>query len=236
MPCAAALKHFCFNSLDFPSFGLEPAAKTRDSVSALARLRAERTMVTEPNSFGNTEFLEDVIKSINNTSSATDLGQHHKLDEVVPQDKSPSSESVSRLPRRERTSRRNDMPILILGIFVIGTAILLGTLVGWRLGWQKANLTLRASSRPHRASVPSKAGRPDHSVSAANEVQPSSASEEGCGQAAAAGTPAQSPSGGLTICQEGRVIFPLPPSAPSPTRDLKTPQRSPGLEADPTRR
>src|SRR6202022_87768 len=33
-------------------------------------------MVTEPNSFGNTESLKDLTKSTNNASSATDPGQH----------------------------------------------------------------------------------------------------------------------------------------------------------------
>jgi hypothetical protein len=166
--------------------------------------------VTEPNSFGNTEFLKDLVQSIND------------------------AESDVRLPRRKHTSRGNDMRILILGILVIGAAILFGTLVGWRLGWQKANLALRASSSPHRANALSKAGRPDPTVSAASGLQLNSASEEECGQAAVEGTP-RPPSGGLTICQGGQVVFPLPPS-PSPIRDLQTPQRSPSVEADPTRR
>lgn len=160
----------------------------------------------------------------------------HKLEEVVSQDKSHSSESDSKLPRRESTSRRNDIWTPILATLVIGAAVLLGTLMGWRFGWEKATLGLRASSVRYRANAPSGNRGTDHAVLPSEELQPSSAWTGECGQSAAAGPPTQPPSGGLTICQEGRVIFRLPPPAPSPIRGLQTPQRSPGLEAGPTRR
>jgi hypothetical protein len=160
----------------------------------------------------------------------------HKLEEVVPQDKSHSSESDSGFQQPERISRRNDIRTTILGVLVIASAVLLGTLVGWRLGWQKATLGFRASSPRYRANAPSKNRRTDHTVFPGKEPQPSSAWTEECGQSAAAGPPVQPPSGELTVCQDGRVIFRLPPSALLPIRDLQTSQRSPGLEADPTRR
>jgi hypothetical protein len=159
-----------------------------------------------------------------------------KLDEVVPLDKSHSSESKSGPPRRERMSTRKDLWTPVLGTLVIGAAILMGTLTGWRLGWERATLGFRASSPRYRANAPSANRRTDQAVSPGKELQPSSAVSEECGQSAAAGSPAQAPSGGLTICQEGRVIFPLPPSAPSPTRDLQTSQRLPGLGGDTARR
>jgi len=160
----------------------------------------------------------------------------HKLEELVPQDKSHSSESDSRLPRRERTSRRNDIWTPILGILVIGAAILLGTLMGWRFGWEKATLGLRANSAGYRANARSRNRRTDHTVFPSEELHPSSAWTEECGQSAAAGPPTQPPNGGLTICQEGHVIFRLPYPALSPIRGIQTSQHSPGLEADPARR
>ena len=160
----------------------------------------------------------------------------HKLGEVVPQDKSHSSESESRLPRRERTSRRNDMWTPILGTLVIGAAVLLGTLMGWRFGWEKATLGLRASSARYRANAQSRNRRTDLTVFPSEELHPSSAWTEECGQSAATGPPTQPPSGGLTICQEGHVIFRLPSPAPPPIRGLQTSQHSLGLEAGPKRR
>jgi hypothetical protein len=160
----------------------------------------------------------------------------NKLDEVVPQDESHSSKSNSGFPRRERTSRRSDMWAPILGTLVIGAGILLGTLMGWRLGWERATLGFRQGSPPYRANTPSNNKRTDHAVFPGKELQPSSARMEDCGQSAAADSLAQPRSGGLTICQEGRVIFRLPPSAPSPIGELQTAARSPGLAADSTRR
>jgi putative methionine-R-sulfoxide reductase with GAF domain len=159
----------------------------------------------------------------------------HKLEVVVPQDKSQFSEADPGFPRRERISSRNDIRAAMLGVLVIASAVLLGTLLGWRLGWQKATLGFRASSLPYRAHAPSKNRRIDQPVFAGKELQPSSAWTEECGQSAATDPQAQ-PNGGLTVWQDGRVIFRLPPSAPSPIRDLQTSERSPGLEADPTPR
>jgi putative methionine-R-sulfoxide reductase with GAF domain len=160
----------------------------------------------------------------------------HKLEEVVPQDKSHSSESDSGFVRRKRLSGRNDTLAAMLGVLVIASAILLGTLVGWQLGWQKATLGLRASSTRYRSNAPSKNRRIDQNLFPSKASHPSAAWGEECGQSAAADPPAQPPSGGLTVCEGGRVIFRLPTPAPSPIRDPQTSQRSPGLEAHPTRR
>jgi hypothetical protein len=160
----------------------------------------------------------------------------HELDEVVPQKKSRSSESDSGGLHRERISRRGDIRTAMLGVLVIASAVLLGTMVGWRLGWQKATLGLRTSLPHHRVNSPSKTRRTDNIVIPGEEPRPSSAGTDECGQSEAAGSPARPPSGGLTVCQDGRVIFRLPPSVPSPTRAPRTAQRPPGLEADPTRR
>ena len=159
-----------------------------------------------------------------------------KLEEVVPRDKSHSSEAGSGFPRRERISRRNAVKAAMLNVLVIALAVLLGTLVGWRLGWQKATVGFHASSPRYRANAPSKNGKGEHEVFPGKELQPSSSWTDECGQSRAPDFLAQPPNGGLTICQGGRVIFRSPPSPPLPIRDLQTSQRSPGLEADPTGR
>jgi putative methionine-R-sulfoxide reductase with GAF domain len=157
----------------------------------------------------------------------------HKMDEVV-QDR--SSKLDAAIPRREHISRKTDLLAAALGVLVIASALLLGTLVGWRLGWQNATLALRASSPRYRASARSKPLQNGRTMSLGNELPPSSAGTDECGQSVAAGPQTQPPSDGLTVCQEGQVIFRLPASAPLPTRDLRTAQHSLGLQADPQRR
>jgi GAF domain len=155
-----------------------------------------------------------------------------KLDELVLQYKSQSAEPKSESPGSERVSRRNDMWTPVLGTLVIGAAILLGILMGWRHGWEKATLGFRASSPLHRVDAPPRNVRADQTVSPEQELRPSSVGTEDCGQSAAAGSPVESLSGGLTICQQGKIIFRLPPSAPRTQRNLQTPQRSTGLGGD----
>jgi hypothetical protein len=159
-----------------------------------------------------------------------------KVSEVVPQEEIHSAELKSESPRPERVSTRNDMWTPVLGTLVIGAAMLLGILMGWHHGWEKATLGFRASSPLHRVNAPSRSVRTDQTVSPEQEPRPSSVGTEDCGQSAAAGSPAESLSGGLTICQQGQIIFRLPPSAPRTQRNLQTPQRSTGLRGDTTRR
>jgi len=156
-----------------------------------------------------------------------------KLEEVVPKDRSHPSETASVFPRRERMSRRNATKTTVVNVLVIASAVLLGTLVGWRLGWQKATVGFHASSSRYRSIAPSKNERSEHAVSPGKELQTSPAWTDECGQSGAADFPAPPPSGGLTVCQGGRVIFRLPPSAPLPIRDSQTAQRTRGLEAGP---
>jgi hypothetical protein len=157
-----------------------------------------------------------------------------KLEEVVIPIRSQSLDSKAARSRREHVSRRNDFTGIALGTLVIAAAILLGGLVGWRLGWQKATLGFRASSPRYPANA--KAARSDHPVSPAvspgKELRPSPPRTDECGQPNAAMRPAQPRNGGLTVCQDGRVIFRLPPSAPPPTQGPRTAQ-STGAKADP---
>ena len=157
----------------------------------------------------------------------------HRVDEGVPKERNRSTKLDSAFPRM---SRRTDFTAALLGMLVIASAMLLGTLVGWRLGWQKAALALRASSPHHRTITPSKTGPIGRTLLPASAPPLSSARTDECGLSATAGPQTQPPSGGLTVCQEGIVIFRLPATAPSSTRNLRTVQRSSGLHADPKRR
>jgi hypothetical protein len=152
-----------------------------------------------------------------------------KVDEVVP---APSSELAAALPLRQQMPGKTDWLAAALGLLVIAAAVFLGTLVGWRVGWQNATLALRASSPRYRIGANFNPGQVGHTLSVGNEVPPSSAGTDECGQSLADGPATQPPSGGLTVCQEGQVIFRLPASAPLPTRSLRSAQHSPGLQPD----
>ena len=159
----------------------------------------------------------------------------HTPEELVLQDQSHHLEPSPGLKPRQGNSRMKDLSTFVLVSLVVGAALLLGTLVGFRLGWQESDLRLRASSLTHRGNAASRTGQTGNAVSAAKELQPISASAEECGQVVEPGASTQPPSGGLTICQYGRVVFSLPHSALSPIRDLPTSQRPPGLAGGPTR-
>ena len=160
----------------------------------------------------------------------------HNSKEPVARNNDLPSETAPKFPPRARKSRRKDAWNLILGILIIGAAILLGTLVGWRLGWQDANHRLRANSPLLPAEAPSRTGQIDQTVRRGQEGQPTSASAEPCRQVALDGAPAQPQSDGLTVCQDGHVVFRQKPPAPSRTRNSQTSQRAPSLEASPVQR
>lgn len=147
----------------------------------------------------------------------------------------PGSEPLSRLHQteeqippesdRKRTLRKYDIWTPILGTLVLGVAVLLGILIGWRSGW-KAATKLRNRPASYQAKAPSTRA----------ELQPSSASTVECGQSAWAGPTTEAPIGGLTVCQEGRVIFRLPPPVPSPAQQPHSPQRSLKIKREPAAR
>jgi hypothetical protein len=151
----------------------------------------------------------------------------NKVDEVV---RSLSSELAAAHTRREPRPRKTDLLAAALGLLVIASALLLGTLVGWRQGWQEATLALRASSPRYRASASFKPAQIARTLPAGNHVPPNSDATDECGQSAAAGPATQPPSGGLTVCQAGQIIFRLPASAPLPTRDLRSAQQLPASQ------
>ncbi len=174
----------------------------------------------------------------------------HKVGEVVDQGESRNAKlnpkldpfrldpatSASASLGRKRTSRKTDITVSVLGILVIASALLLGTLVGWRMGWQRATLALRASSPGYRTAASFKTDQIVRSAFPANPVAPSIAKTDECGLSPAATPQTQPLSGGLTVCEEGRVIFRLPASPPSPTAASGSAQHSSALAADPKRK
>jgi putative methionine-R-sulfoxide reductase with GAF domain len=158
-----------------------------------------------------------------------------KLAEVVPLDKGRSSKSASELPRLEQRSKKNDRSTTVLGVLVIASSMLLGMLVGWRLGWQKATLGLRASLPSYRAYTLPKNTEAYHAAFPVKKLKEpsSSAGVDECGQSGAANLPALPQNGGLTVCEKGRVIFRLPASS---IRNLQTSQNSSSLKPDIARR
>jgi hypothetical protein len=153
-----------------------------------------------------------------------------KVDKIA---QSPPSKLDVAVPRREHMPRKTDLWAATLGVLVIAAALLLGTLVGWRQGWLKANLAVRASSPHNRATASVKGGESGRTLPVGNVLPTSSGTDE-CGQPFAA-PPTQPPSGGLVVCQEGQVIFRLSASALTPNPDSRTARRSAGLQRDPQR-
>jgi hypothetical protein len=133
----------------------------------------------------------------------------------------------------KRKSVKADITVSVLGILVIASALLLGTLVGWRMGWQRATLALGANSTSYRTAASSKTGQIVQTAFP-NQFAPSVKTDE-CGLSAAA--PRNQPlSGGLTVCEQGRVIFTMPASTPSSIADLGSAQHSPALPAESKRK
>lgn len=155
-------------------------------------------------------------------STATSPKASEPLAKADPVVQKPGSELKATLPRppvRPRVPRRSGMVVAALGLLVIAAALLLGTLVGWRLGWQKATVALGVrSARPRLMPLP-KTGQSTGTISAVGGL-PQSAGTDECGQSLVVSSETPPPSGGLTVCQKGKVIFRLPASASPATRDL----------------
>jgi putative methionine-R-sulfoxide reductase with GAF domain len=156
-----------------------------------------------------------------------------EVDEKIVQQ--PASEVKAAIPHPARISRKTDLLAATLGVLVIAAAVLLGGLVGWRQGWQEATLALRPNSPSSRASASLK-GQTNHTLPAGTALPPSSTVTDECGQSAAAGSPAQPPSGGLTVCDQGQVIFRLPASTLSPAPTLRSAKSLPDLPRNAQRR
>ena len=141
----------------------------------------------------------------------------HKLEKVVL-----NANQLSALPRLDQISRKINRRTTVLGVLVIAAAMLLGLLVGWRQGWRKATLSFRTSSPVHRANAMSSHGQADHTASPLKPAPPASAVTDECGSLGVAGQTIQPSNGGLTICEQGRVIFRSPQGTVVPVRNLPT--------------
>ncbi len=155
----------------------------------------------------------------------------HKLEKVVLNANQPST-----LPLLDQISRKSDRRTTVLGVLVIAAAVLLGLMVGWRQGWQKATLSFRTSAPVYRANAVSSHGQADHTASPVKQAPPASAAKDECRSLGVVGQAIEPSSGGLTICEQGRVIFRSPQAAVVPVRNLLTPSRSGGASANTTRR
>jgi hypothetical protein len=96
------------------------------------------------------------------------------FEEDIVQNETHASEHDRGIVRPKHAFKATGLWTPILGVLVIGMALLLGAVVGWRLGWQKATLQFQKSSTPQRANAQSKAGLRDVILLAAVELQPSS--------------------------------------------------------------
>ena len=204
---------------------------------------------SRPNAFGQRDL--DALQSLANrivenkrpilesavpVPSEQSASSTQKAEQVIDQDGARSSRSASAVPRHAPVFRRAELTTAALGVLVIVSAVLLGTLTGWRLGWQKATHELRASSARYRVSAPSHSQPASHTLPRGNELQPNLGRTDECGQSAPAGLQNQPPTGGLTVCQDGRVIFRLPASTPLPIPEQRTAKRVPAVVAGPAGR
>lgn len=202
---------------------------------------------SQPNVFGQDDL--DTLVSLtsrivasrrhNREATATEASKESgpylvRADQGILQDNSPSTKSDPGLPSWPQISKRRDVWGPILGMLIIGAAILLGALIGWRYGWESAALRFRASSERFPAAVPSKNDRTDRTALENKEHPSGPGSTEECEPSVAAGFPSQQTSGGLTICEAGKVIFRSAPPKVLPIRTLRAPSLS--SEAAPVRR
>ena len=134
-------------------------------------------------------------------------------------------------PEVETRSRANDFWTTALSVMVVAAAILLGVLVGWRLGWQRAApRSKRARSASVKPAVPlSVAGssatgsggtNPEQAMSSvltySAATPPEATSVSGAPKtetATVARNAAPLSAGGLVVYQNGKVIYRMAPTA-----------------------
>ena len=150
--------------------------------------------------------------------------------------------SHPRIPHRSKMSNHRDIRTLVLGLLVIIAAILLGLLVGLRIGWERATLQIRNRALSREASAPSRTVKPEEMPLPAVGSQPGSRPAAAPGHAAGQATQKISGatrnssdprSGGLTIRQDGKVVFMTPPATPTQAKDPQSPDRSRNLQDAP---
>jgi putative methionine-R-sulfoxide reductase with GAF domain len=125
-------------------------------------------------------------------------------------------------------AKRRDIRSFVLGVLVIHAAILLGLLLGLRIGWERATLQIRNHALPREGSAPLRTGAPEETLRPAVGREPSPAPVNSRDHSAGrtteklAGTKKSSAdpgSDGLTIRQGGKVVFVAPPPASTDAKD-----------------
>lgn len=110
-----------------------------------------------------------------------------KSETVDPRNKTHTPRSASRISHRNHASKRRDLWTPVLGTLVIIVAVLLGAMVGCRIGWERATHQIRNRALAPGATAPSRSGQPDETLRPAVKLQPRSTpvaeSEHATGQA-----------------------------------------------------
>jgi TonB family protein len=220
----------------------------------------------EANHFGEPDILtvrslaKEVIHNLRRVSGAdseTQVGEPEEAPALAPVVEAPHLQQQVSVDKTERVqvearTRANELWTTVLSVMVVAAAIFLGTLVGWRLGWQKA--IRRASSRTKNVAVKPIASQPASASSGASTsgantnrspetlsslpANPVAVQEAGSASNAKAGAATVAsnvsslpPAGGLVVYQNGKVIYRMGPTkalsgAPSIQQPTRTSQVS----------
>jgi putative methionine-R-sulfoxide reductase with GAF domain len=152
----------------------------------------------------------------------------HKPRRAGVRDQVLTAPSTAGISPRTPAARRRDIRSLILGVLVIHAAILLGLVLGLRIGWERATLQIRNHPLPRQVSAPSGTGGPKETFLPMIEGEPNSAPVGARDHFAGrktqkfTGATKSSPdpgSSGLTIRQDGKVVFVAPPSSSTDAKE-----------------
>lgn len=83
----------------------------------------------------------------------------------------PIRSRVAKPSQRQREPKNHAALTNLLGVLVVAVALLLGTVVGWRFGWQRATRQIRNGSTMHRSNAQPKVGRSNEIPSAETPCQ-----------------------------------------------------------------
>ncbi len=114
-------------------------------------------------------------------------------------------------------SPSDDTVTAVLGVLVVFAALLLGVLIGWRVGWQRAVLKTAAGSARTAAVAQSEMGN-ENPKTAANSHSPETAPPGGISTRSRPQVTkvTEVPAGALIVYQNGKVIYRLQDSAAGP--------------------
>ena len=106
----------------------------------------------------------EVLSSRPNAFGQNELRSLRKLgDQILPvkvkEMARPIRSHVAKPAQRQREPKNHAALTNLLGVLVIAVALLLGTVVGWRFGWQRATRQIRNGATMHRSNAQPKVGR-----------------------------------------------------------------------------